>query len=192
MVTYLTGLKVTEVMADFSTVHKTRLKPSGEVETYAGKIDKNVSATEAPINTEDVAMILFRFNNGALGSVALSQVSAGRKNFFWFEIGGSKSAIPLGAGKPERAVDRLPRPAKPDSIQGSFPLPPRGAQADRFPRRARGRVPGYLRAGVSPILWGNCYQVRCLKQGNLPPLRMATTRCCFATRSSNRLRNTAG
>ena len=93
MVTYLTGLKVTEVMADFSTVHKTRLKPSGEVETYAGKIDKNVSATEAPINTEDVAMILFRFNNGALGSVALSQVSAGRKNFFWFEIGGSKSAI---------------------------------------------------------------------------------------------------
>jgi predicted dehydrogenase len=93
MVTYLTGLKVTEVMADFSTVHKTRLKPAGEVETYAGKIDKNVSATEAPINTEDVAMILFRFNNGALGSVALSQVSAGRKNFFWFEIGGSKSAI---------------------------------------------------------------------------------------------------
>ena len=93
MVTYLTGLKVTEVLADFSTVHKTRLKPAGEVETYAGKIDKNVSATEAPINTEDVAMILFRFNNGALGSVALSQVSAGRKNFFWFEIGGSKSAI---------------------------------------------------------------------------------------------------
>jgi predicted dehydrogenase len=93
MVTYLTGLKVTEVMADFSTVHKTRLKPSGEVETYAGKIDKNISATEASINTEDVAMILFRFNNGALGSVALSQVSAGRKNFFWFEIGGSKSAF---------------------------------------------------------------------------------------------------
>ena len=93
MVTYLTGLKVTEVLADFSTVHKTRLKPAGEVETYAGKIDKNMSTTEAPINTEDVAMILFRFDNGALGNVTLSQVSAGRKNFFWFEIGGSKSAF---------------------------------------------------------------------------------------------------
>jgi predicted dehydrogenase len=93
IITYLTGLKVTEVMADFSTVHKTRLKPAGEVETYVGKIDKNMSTTEAPINTEDVAMILFRFDNGALGNVTLSQVSAGRKNFFWFEIGGSKSAF---------------------------------------------------------------------------------------------------
>lgn len=93
MVTYLTGLKVSEVMADFSTVHKTRLKPAGEVETYAGKIDKNMSTNDVPVKTEDVAMILFRFDNGALGSVTLSQVSAGRKNFFWFEIGGSKSAF---------------------------------------------------------------------------------------------------
>jgi predicted dehydrogenase len=38
-------------------------------------------------------MVLFRFDNGALGNVTLSQVSAGRKNFFWFEISGSKSAM---------------------------------------------------------------------------------------------------
>jgi predicted dehydrogenase len=93
MVTYLTGLKITEVMAEFSTVHPTRLQPSGEVETFAGKIEKNNSMTEVPIKTEDVAVILFRFENGALGNVSLSQVSAGRKNFFWFEISGSKSAI---------------------------------------------------------------------------------------------------
>jgi predicted dehydrogenase len=93
MVTYLTGLKITEVMADFSTVHKTRLKPTGEVETYAGKVDQNLSTNAVEVRTEDIAMILFRFDNGALGNVALSQVSAGRKNFFWFEIGGSKSAM---------------------------------------------------------------------------------------------------
>ncbi|HEX9013897.1 MAG TPA: Gfo/Idh/MocA family oxidoreductase, partial [Anaerolineaceae bacterium] len=32
-------------------------------------------------------------DNGALGNVALSQVSAGRKNHFWWEISGSKTAL---------------------------------------------------------------------------------------------------
>jgi len=93
MVTWLTGLKITEVLADFSTVHKSRLKPSGEIETYAGKVTENLSTNEMPIATEDIALILFRFENGALGNVTLSQVSAGRKNFFWFEISGSKSTV---------------------------------------------------------------------------------------------------
>jgi predicted dehydrogenase len=93
MITYLTGMKVTEVFAEFSIAHKTRLKPSGEVETYAGKIDQNLSTNEVPIKTEDAAVIIFRFDNGALGTVTLSQVTAGRKNFFWFEISGSKTAM---------------------------------------------------------------------------------------------------
>lgn len=93
MITYLTGMKVTEVFAEFSIAHKTRLKPSGEVETYAGKIDQNLSTNEVPIKTEDAAVIIFRFDNGALGTVTLSQVTAGRKNFFWFEISGSITAM---------------------------------------------------------------------------------------------------
>jgi predicted dehydrogenase len=40
-----------------------------------------------------VAVILFRFENGALGNVSLSQVSAGRKNLLWFEISGAKSSM---------------------------------------------------------------------------------------------------
>src|SRR5690606_32241576 len=35
---YVTGLKITEVMADFSTVHKTRLKPLKPIETYSGRL----------------------------------------------------------------------------------------------------------------------------------------------------------
>ena len=93
LVTYLTGLKITAVMANFATVHPTRLQPAGEVETFAGKIEKNVSSNETAIHTEDAAVILFRFENGALGNVSLSQVSAGRKNYFWFEISGSKSSF---------------------------------------------------------------------------------------------------
>lgn len=93
LVTYLTGLTITEVMADFLTVHPTRYQPTHEVETFAGKVTKSANYIETAVGTEDIANLLFHFSNGALGSVALSQVSAGRKNFFWFEINGSKSSV---------------------------------------------------------------------------------------------------
>jgi predicted dehydrogenase len=93
LVTYLTGLKITAVMATFKTVHPTRLQPAGELETFAGKIERNGSSNETAINTEDAAVILFQFENGALGNLSLSQVSAGRKNYLWFEISGSKSSF---------------------------------------------------------------------------------------------------
>ncbi len=93
LVTYLTGLEVKSVMAEFSTVHPTRLQPAHAVETFAGKIEQNQSANETKINTEDVAILLAKYSNGALGTITLSQVSAGRKNYFWWEVNGSKASM---------------------------------------------------------------------------------------------------
>jgi predicted dehydrogenase len=93
LVTYLTGLKVKSVMANFAIIHPTRMQPAHEIETYSGKIEKNLAGKETAIKTEDVAMIIFRFDNGALGNVVLSQVSAGRKNYFAWEINGSKCSM---------------------------------------------------------------------------------------------------
>lgn len=88
---YVTGLRITEVMADFSTVHKTRLKPLKPIETYSGKLLQAEDYQEVPINTEDHATVMLRFNNGNKGSVTVSQVNAGRKNRLNIEIAGSKS-----------------------------------------------------------------------------------------------------
>ena len=88
---YITGLKITSVMADFSTVHKVRKKPLKPVETYAGKILKPEDYADVPINTEDYATVLLRFDNGNKGVVTVSQVSAGRKNRMSLEISGSES-----------------------------------------------------------------------------------------------------
>lgn len=88
---YVTGLKVTEVMADFSTVHKTRLKPLKPLETYSGKMLDASDYAKVPINTEDHASVLLRFDNGNKGSVTVSQVNAGRKNRLNIEISGSKA-----------------------------------------------------------------------------------------------------
>jgi predicted dehydrogenase len=97
---YVTGLKITEVMADFSTVHKTRLKPLKAIETYSGKMLEASDYAEVPINTEDHATVLLRFDNGSKGSVTVSQVSAGRKNRLNIEISGSKSNFEFNSERP--------------------------------------------------------------------------------------------
>jgi predicted dehydrogenase len=86
---YITGLKIVEVMADFATIHKNRKKPLKPIETYSGKLLKPEDYQEVPINTEDYASVLLRFNNGNKGVVTVSQVSAGRKNRLSLEIAGS-------------------------------------------------------------------------------------------------------
>jgi predicted dehydrogenase len=97
---YVTGLKVTEVMADFSTVHKTRLKPLKAIETYSEKTLDESDYEEVPINTEDHATVMLRFDNGNKGSVTVSQVNAGRKNRLNIEIAGSKANFEWCSEKP--------------------------------------------------------------------------------------------
>ena len=97
---YVTGLKITAVRADFSTVHKTRLKPLKAIETYSGKMLTPEDYQEMPINTEDHATVLLRFDNGSKGSITVSQVNAGRKNRLNIEIAGSVSAFEFNSERP--------------------------------------------------------------------------------------------
>lgn len=97
---YITGLKITEVMADFSTIHRTRLKPTRRIETYSNKTLQPSDYEEVPINTEDHANVMLRFDNGNKGVVTVSQVSAGRKNRLNIEISGSKSTFEWNSERP--------------------------------------------------------------------------------------------
>ncbi|MFT4024102.1 MAG: Gfo/Idh/MocA family oxidoreductase [Flavihumibacter sp.] len=100
IIEYVTGLRITEVMADFSTVHKTRLKPKKRVETYSNTTLSAADYDEIPINTEDHANVLLRFDNGNKGVVTVSQVSAGRKNRLNVEIAGSKANLEWNSERP--------------------------------------------------------------------------------------------
>jgi predicted dehydrogenase len=93
LVEHITGLRITEVCADFATFHKIRKKPLKPVETYAGKVLKPEDYQDVPINTEDYATVLFRFENDGRGVMTVNQVAAGRKNRLYFEIDGSREAI---------------------------------------------------------------------------------------------------
>ena len=93
MVTWMTGLQVKAVMADLATFLPVRSKPAGAVETFSGKLRKPGPAKEVPIHTEDAACILLAFSNGGRGTLVLSQVSPGRKNYLWWEIDGSSASM---------------------------------------------------------------------------------------------------
>lgn len=96
----VTGLKTKKVCADFATFHKTRKKPLKPVETYSGKVLEPSDYEDVPIDTEDYATVLIKFDNGAHGSFTVNQVAAGRKNRMYFEIYGSKCAVAFDSEKP--------------------------------------------------------------------------------------------
>lgn len=93
MLMWLTGLEIVEVMADMATFIPVRKKPRQAVETFGGKLSAATHTEDVAIDTDDFASLLLHFNNGAHGVVTLSQVSAGRKNNFWWEINGSTGSL---------------------------------------------------------------------------------------------------
>jgi predicted dehydrogenase len=99
LTTFLTGKRITAVMADLTTFVKTRQQPTGPVETFATARDVITVARE--MHTEDAAAILLRYEDGVRGALTVSQVSAGRKNSLVYEIDGASSAAAWNAERPD-------------------------------------------------------------------------------------------
>jgi predicted dehydrogenase len=87
---FITGLRVESVVADLSTFVKVRQRPPGPVETFSQQRRRDAIPTE--MRTDDAATVLLRYAGGARGMVAVSQVSAGRKNSLLWEIDCAKAA----------------------------------------------------------------------------------------------------
>lgn len=100
LLTFITGLRVEEVYADFKTFHPIRKKPAKPVETYTGKILTPEDYIDQSIYTEDYATIILHYENGVRGVVTISQVSSGRKNRLFYEISGSQSSLAWNSERP--------------------------------------------------------------------------------------------
>lgn len=100
LMTYITGHRVAEVMADLATFVKIRRQPAGPVETFS--TERAAETIDRDIRTEDMATILLRFENGARGTVAISQLSPGRKNSLQYEIDGSVAAASWDSESPDQ------------------------------------------------------------------------------------------
>jgi predicted dehydrogenase len=128
---FVTGLRITEVLADLSTAIPVRRRPLAEVETFASAAD--VEREDAPMATEDIAHILLRFENGAPGSCVCSQVSTGRKNSLRFEVDGSQGALAWDGERHEELW--LGRRGAPNEVllRGAAPMSPEAAGRTHLP-----------------------------------------------------------
>ncbi len=99
LATFLTGQPIVAVMADLATFIPQRAQPRGPVESFS--TERSADTVQREVATEDVATILLRFANGARGAVAVSQISAGRKNSLQWEIDGSTSSAAWDSETPD-------------------------------------------------------------------------------------------
>jgi predicted dehydrogenase len=85
-------------LVEFVTGHRiTRL--SGRV--LVAHPQRRSNGQTAPVTTEDAATVQFETDQGALGSVVISQVSPGRKNRLWFSLDGADASLSFDQQEPE-------------------------------------------------------------------------------------------
>jgi predicted dehydrogenase len=100
VVQFVTGRKVIAVCADLRTVHATRQRPRGGVETFAGKNASQRETESVAVTTDDCGAVMLRFDNGANGCLWVSQTTAGRKNCLRFEVAGSRQSFAWNSETP--------------------------------------------------------------------------------------------
>jgi predicted dehydrogenase len=101
MIQHLTGLKITALCADLQTFKRTRKRPKGSIETFAGKTLSPEDYETVSVETEDFGAVLLRLGERARGAFTVSQMSAGRKNNFTIEIFGTKAGVAWNQERPD-------------------------------------------------------------------------------------------
>ena len=86
LVQHVSGLGIEAVLADLTTVIKTRKKPAAARETFSE--EKDDAGEPFTVTVEDLGSVLVRFEDGCKGVFTAGQVCAGHKNDLVFEIDG--------------------------------------------------------------------------------------------------------
>lgn len=127
---FVSGLKIVEVFAEFNYVYPERIL-----------VNKDGKQERIAIDTEDMAAILFRFENGALGDCFVSSMQAGRKNKTFLTVAGKKCALTWDSedsnnleigfrSEPNRTLTKDPSLLDPDTAPlSSYP----GGHVEGFP-----------------------------------------------------------
>ena len=113
LVHFTTGLEVEAVLADLTTVHKTRRRPKGEVSSFNNEVLRDEDLETIDVTTDDCASILIKFKGGARGQLFVTQVSAGHKNRLTYDIATSDAAYEFNSERPnELIIGRRDKPSE--------------------------------------------------------------------------------
>ncbi len=94
---FISGHRITRLSARLLTAVPQRLSADGRRAFAAA----DGSGDPTAVRTEDAAVVLFETDAGALGTVTVSQISAGRKNKLWIELDGAQEALSFDQENPE-------------------------------------------------------------------------------------------
>ncbi|RQS40908.1 Gfo/Idh/MocA family protein [Burkholderia sp. Bp8990] len=99
LVEWVSGERLDSVVACLRTAVPSR--PAQRARTFAAEAARD-QASYRSVETEDVAGVLFNTARGVPVSLAVSQVSAGRKNRLWFEMDGADASVVFDQEDAER------------------------------------------------------------------------------------------
>ena len=121
---FVTGHRIVRIAANLSTPY----------------LSRGTASSAGSVGTEDVATVLFETDQGAVGSLTVSQISRGRKNRLWFSFDGSEGSYQFNQENPnELWVGGIDESRT--IMSGSAGL--RGADARRYALLPAGHPQGY-------------------------------------------------
>lgn len=88
---FVTGLKIRKVCAKFKTVYPVRKMQNDGGGTF--QKSGGGRGREFKVDTEDCAVILLEFENGAIGTLSISQLFAGAKNRMILSVAGKRRSV---------------------------------------------------------------------------------------------------
>ncbi len=94
---FVSGHRIARVFARLLTALDERPDAGGRHAFAAG----DDGDEKRRVTTEDAALVQFETDGGAIGSVVVSQISAGRKNRLWLELDGAEEALAFDQERPE-------------------------------------------------------------------------------------------
>ena len=97
---FTSGQRIVRLSARTATVVPQRSDAGGRP-AFARAESGEAGGTQRGVDTEDVALVQFETDGGALGSVVVSQVSPGRKNRLWIEWDASEATLAFDQERPE-------------------------------------------------------------------------------------------
>lgn len=88
---YITSSRISEVLADLTTVVPTRFSSGNSSESFA----QGTAGQRQPIvvNSDDLGSVLLRFESGAKGVFSVGQVLPGHKNDLQIEVNGRRESL---------------------------------------------------------------------------------------------------
>jgi len=88
---HISGLKITAVLADLTTVIPVRYSSGTSAEAFSSTNEGE--RRPVPVQAEDLASVLLRFENGAKGCFSVGQVLPGHKNDLQIELNGRARSL---------------------------------------------------------------------------------------------------